>query len=130
MLKPYAGDLKLVGPNWVLTIQTPHEGVIAKVTPAADDEAEVSFKGDQVEACLQWVTTNRVASVSPNGDVHYDKECKKRGMIDNQESAEKVSAKLTSGLRPGLNVSIIGKVPVVVWDTKAAKLTALFGVPL
>lgn len=122
-------EVKLDGVNEIRQIQTPNEGVIANVKPDGE-ESLVSFKGNQVEACLQWVETNKVSQVSPNGTVSYDKVCKKRGMIDNQETAAKVSAKMTTGLKPGLNVSIVAGVPVVVWDEKAKKLIALFGVPL
>jgi hypothetical protein len=116
---------KFEGINDTAQIMTPAEGAVGKVK-VDGDVAKIDFKGDKVEACLQWVETKKVQSVSPNGDVQYEKQCKKRGMVENQTGSVEVSSKFTAGLKPGVQVAVIYKVPVVVWTGK--KFVALFGV--
>ena len=64
------------------------------------DVVKLTFKGDSVDACLEWKTTSRVQSIGPSGDVNYEKTCKKRGKVANQETATEVSTKFAAGLAP------------------------------
>lgn len=119
--------VKMEGVNDIAPIMTPSQGTIATVKPEGD-VAKLAFKGNTVDACLEWKTTNRIQSVSPNGTVNYEKDCKKRGQVANQTTATEVGAKFAAGLMPGVDVIIVYKFPVVAW--KGKKLVAVFGVPV
>jgi hypothetical protein len=108
------------------SIMTPSDGVIGSLK-ADGDVTKVGFKGDKVEACLQWVDTNKVSSVN-NGNVQYEKKCKKRGMIDNMTTAVDVPTRYLQGAKVGDNITIVRQFPVVAW--KGKKLTMLLGVKL
>jgi hypothetical protein len=120
-------SIKLEGVNEVAPIMTPAQGVVGSIK-VDGDVAKISFKGDQVETCLQWKTTGRVQSVGAGGDVQYEKECKKRGMVDNQTTATEISAKFAAGIKPGVSVIIVFKFPVTAW--KGKKFVSVFGVPV
>ena len=118
--------VKMQGINDITAIQTPSMGEIATLKPK-DDATAITFKGSQVEECLEWKDTNKVKSVD-NGNVSYEKVCKKRGMVADQTTAVEVPTKYLKGTKVGDKITIIHKFPVVSW--KGKKLTALLGVPL
>jgi len=105
---------------------TPVQGTVSKVK-ADGDVVHISFKGDSVDACLEWKTTNRIQSYAANGDPMYEKVCKKRGKVANQENDAQVSSKFATGIAPGTSVLIVFKFPVTVW--KAKKFVAVLGQP-
>lgn len=119
--------VKMEGVNDIAPIMTPAQGTLATVKKDGD-VARLAFKGNTVDACLEWKTTNRVQSVSANGDVNYVKTCKKRGKVANQETATEVGSKFAAGLAPGVDVLVVYKFPVVAW--KGKKFVAVFGVPV
>lgn len=118
--------IKMSGINDVTAMQTPGGGKISKIKKDGD-VAKLNFAADTVDACLQWRDTNRIQSVN-NGSVTYQKECVKRGKVENQEGEIEVPAKYIGGLAPGMNITIVGATPVVAW--KPDRVTAVLGVPL
>ena len=118
--------VKMSGINEILAIQTPQGGEIATLK-AKDDQTAITFKAGKVEQCLQWADTNQVHAVN-NGNVQYEKVCKKRGMVADQEENVEAPTKYMKGAKVGDRIQIIGKFPVVTW--KGKKLTSLLGVPL
>ncbi|HEY1550815.1 MAG TPA: hypothetical protein VGG28_23460, partial [Kofleriaceae bacterium] len=87
----WQGGTQLSGVNDIRKIMTPSHGVIAALK-VKGDVTGIVFKGNQVEECLQWQETNRVSQVN-NGNVSYEKVCKKRGMVANQTTAVEVPSK-------------------------------------
>ena len=115
-----------VGDGAIQAMITPQQGEIAKIKKDGD-MLKISFKGDTVEACLEWKETKKVQQVAANGDVLYEKVCKKRGQVENQENDVTVAAKFGEGLKPGVSVWIIEGFPVTAW--KGQKFIAVFGMP-
>lgn len=126
MRSPWERGVQLSGINWVTAIQTPGGGKLSSVKKDGD-VAKLNFSADKVEACLQWRDTNRIQSVS-GGSVTYQKECVKRGKVENQEGEIEVPVKYVGGLAPGVNVITVGATPVVGW--KDGKLKAVLGIAL
>ncbi|MDQ3340568.1 MAG: hypothetical protein M4D80_35875 [Myxococcota bacterium] len=118
---------KMTGVNDIAAIMTRSEGVVGTLKTEGD-VTKVAFKGNKVEACLQWKETNKPTGVAAGGQVTYEKVCKKRGMVDNQTTAEEVPAKYMSGVKVGDTFASVKSFPVVAW--KGKKLTMLLGVPL
>ncbi len=118
---------KMSGVNDIAAIRTRSEGVVATLK-VEGEVTKVSFKGDQVESCLQWKETGKPTGVSAGGQVQYEKVCKKRGMVDNQETAIESPTKYMAGVKPGDTFASVGDFPVVSW--KGKKLTSLLGVAL
>lgn len=127
MTSAWRHGVAMSGVNQHASIMTASEGVIGSMK-ADGDVTKVGFKGDKVEACLQWVDTNKVSSVSSGGSVQYEKKCKKRGMVDNQTTAVEVPTRYLQGAKAGDNITIVRQFPVVSW--KGKKLTMLLGVKL
>jgi len=119
-------QIKMENVNDIAPIMTPVQGTVSKVK-ADGDVVHISFKGDSVDACLEWKTTNRIQSYAANGDPMYEKVCKKRGKVANQENDAQVSSKFATGIAPGTSVLIVFKFPVTVW--KAKKFVAVLGQP-
>ncbi len=119
--------IRLPEPSFVLAIQTAGGGVVASMKPDGD-VTKISFKGDTVDACLQWKETSKVAQVSPNGSVSYEKVCKKRGQIANEASAVSIPTKYIAGIAPGVQITTVHDFPVVAW--KGKKVTAVLGIAL
>jgi hypothetical protein len=118
--------IKMAGINDIKKMMTPQQGVIASIK-VDGDVAKVSFKGDTVEACLQWKETNKVAQVV-GGSVSYEKKCVKRGQVENQVGATDVPSKFLTGAKVGDEIIIVNGFPVVAWKGKA--VTALFGIAM
>jgi hypothetical protein len=117
--------MTMPGANSITAIMTPGGGVVAAMTPDGA-VTKLSFQGNTVDACLQWVDTNRVAQVTPNGSVSYQKVCKRRGRIPNQASAVSVASKYAGGIAVGVHVPTVDDFPVVAW--KGKKITGVLGV--
>lgn len=120
--------VKMTGINDIAAIQTPQMGAIAAIKTKGDSTS-ISFKGATVDGCLQWADTNKVQSVN-NGNVQYERVCKKRGQVQNDLGTEdNIPTKYVSkGTHVGDSITIINKFPVVSW--KGKKVTALLGVAL
>lgn len=118
--------IRMSGINWVTAIQTPGGGKISKVKKDSD-VVKLDFAADTVDACLQWRDTNRIQSVN-NGSVTYQKECVKRGKVEDQEGTIEIPVKYAGGLARGVNVTVVGATPVVAW--KDGKLKAVLGIAL
>jgi len=106
-------------------IMTPAQGNVASIK-ADGDLTKISFKGDTVDACLEWKTTKKVQSVAPNGDPVYEKVCAKRGEVANQENDTAIATKFAVGIKPGVDVLLVDNFPVTAW--KGKKFVAVFGV--
>ena len=117
----------LEGINENAHIMTASEGTVATIKPDGDT-AKITFKKDTVDACLEWRDTTKIAQISPNGSITYEKVCKRRGKRINETTATEVGTKFAGGITPGANVIVVSKFPVAV--TKGAKLVAVLGVPL
>lgn len=110
------------------SIMNPADGTIAALKRDGET-VKVLFRGDTVDACLQWRDTNKVSHVSSSGSVSYERACVKRGSVANQESPVEVPAKYIDGLAPGVNVIVIPATqgfPVCAWKGKA--FTAILGI--
>jgi hypothetical protein len=118
--------VKVDGINDISKMMTPAQGTVATAKPDGD-VTKITFKGDTVDACLEWKTTNRIQSYGANGDPMYEKVCKKRGQVANQESATEISTKFAAGIKPGVDVLIVYKFPVTTWQK--GKFVSVFGVP-
>ncbi|MFT3697514.1 MAG: hypothetical protein QM831_30505 [Kofleriaceae bacterium] len=116
-------DFKSV--NMVRMMQTPVHGQIGKVKTEGDI-AKIVFKADKVESCLEWANTNRIQTHDGNGNAIYEKTCKKRGMVDNDEGTVEIPGKFTAGLKGGEQVLIVSSIPVCSWTGKA--FNSIFGV--
>ena len=119
--------VKMSGVNDIAAIMTRSEGVVGSIK-VDGDIAKVSFKGDKVEACLQWKETNKPTGVSAGGQVTYEKVCQKRGMVDNQTGAVEVPNKYMGGVKVGDTFASVKSFPVVAW--KGKKVTSILGVAL
>jgi len=126
MARPFAGTFIKVPGNWVTAIATPNIGKLSKVTTSGD-VTMLSFAKDKVEKCLEWRTTDRIASIR-DGEVRYEQECGRRGLVDNQIEDTEVATMFAGGLRAGMMVTLVNKFPVVAWTGKVNH--ALLGVAL
>ncbi|HSD86689.1 MAG TPA: hypothetical protein VLB44_04215 [Kofleriaceae bacterium] len=105
---------------------TPNHGVVSKIKKDGD-MLVVSFKGDQVETCLHWVETRKVTGYAANGDPTYQRVCKKRGMVDNQEGDTPVFSKFAAGIAPGTGVITVDGYPACTYKNK--KFVSVLGFP-
>jgi hypothetical protein len=119
--------MEMKGANGITAIMTPGGGVVGAMTPTGG-VTKITFKGNTVDACLEWVETNRVAQVSPNGSVSYQKSCKRRGQVANQASAVAVPSKYLGGIAPGVSIITVDQFPVVAW--KGKKITGVLGIAM
>ncbi|HEU4733599.1 MAG TPA: hypothetical protein VFT22_37150 [Kofleriaceae bacterium] len=119
--------MTMPGANSVTAIMTPGGGVVGSMKPEGNI-TKITFKGNSVDACLEWVETNRVAQVTPNGSVSYEKTCKKRGQIANQASAVSVPSKYLGGISVGVSIITVDQFPVVAW--KGKKITGVLGIAM
>jgi hypothetical protein len=117
--------MTMPGANSITAIMTPGGGVVATMKPEGA-VTKLNFRGNTVDACLEWVETNRVAQVTPNGSVSYQKTCKRRGQIANQASAVSVPTRYLGGISAGVNVLTVDNFPVVAW--KGKKITGVLGI--
>lgn len=119
--------IKLPGINDNAQIENPHQGVV-KALKADGDTTVVSFRSDKVEECLEWADTDKIAGINRNGDLRYEKVCKRRGMVASQTEDVEAPTRYLTGVKPGDSFAAVAKFPVVSW--KGKKLTSLLGVPL
>jgi hypothetical protein len=126
MTRPYTDyGYKMGGINEILAIQTPADGEIA--TAKTDgDMVKLTFKGNMVDACLQWKETNKIQSRAVNGDPIYERKCMKRGKVPNEETPTEIHSKFAGGAKAKSNIWIVGGYPVATW--KAGKFTSVLGV--
>jgi hypothetical protein len=117
--------MTMLGANSITAIMTPGGGVVATLKPEGNS-TKISFAGNSVEECLEWVETNRIAQVTPNGTISYQKTCKKRGRVANQASAVNAPSKYLGGISPGVSIITVDNFPVVAW--KGKKITGVLGV--
>jgi hypothetical protein len=126
MPRPFrANGYKMGGVNEVLAIMTPATGEIATAKPEGD-MLKLTFKGNTVDACLQWKETNKIQSRAVNGDPIYERKCMKRGKVANEETPTEIHPKFAAGAKPKSNIWIVGGFPVTTW--KAGKFTSVLGV--
>lgn len=118
--------MAMPGAGETTAIMTPSHGIIASLRPGDGGTTKVAFKGNTVEECLEWVDTNRISQVSPNGSISYQKNCKRRGQVANQTTAVDVPSKYLGGVSPGVNIVIVHQFPVVAW--RGNQLTGVLGV--
>ena len=103
-----------------LAIQTPSGGDIAKVTQNGE-KTTLTFKGEQVEKCLEWRETNKIDSVRGNGDVRYQQECVRREWVPSQTDNAEISTMFAAGIAPGMTVVTVNNFPVAAWTTKKSR---------
>jgi hypothetical protein len=118
--------LAMPGAGETTAIMTPSSGIVASLKAGDGTTTKISFKGNTVEECLEWVDTNRISQVSPNGTISYQKNCKRRGQVANQTTAVDVPSKYLGGVSPGVNIVTVHQFPVVAW--KGNQLTGVLGV--
>ncbi len=119
--------LTMPGANAITAIMTPGGGVVGSIKPDGD-AVHINFKGNSVEECLEWQDTNRIAQVTPNGSISYQKVCKQRGRVANQASGVTTSAKFLGGIAVGAEIITVDQFPVAAW--KGKKLTGVLGIAL
>jgi len=124
MVEP-SGKYQVVG--GYATLMTPTDASIAKLVKDGDSTA-IKFSSDRVMECTNWRDTNKVQSVSPNGDVMYEKECMKREAVHNEHSDVVTGSDFTGGLGPGVAVMTVDGFPVIA--SKGNKFVAALGVKL
>jgi hypothetical protein len=117
--------MTMPGANSITAIMTPGGGTVGALK-AEGNATKITFKGNTVDACLEWVETNRVAQVSSSGSVTYQKTCKKRGQIPNQASAVTAPSRYLGGIAPGVSIITVDQFPVVAW--KGKKITGVLGI--
>ncbi len=127
MAFPWKYGMTMPGANSITAIMTPGGGVVAGMKPDGA-VTRISFRGDTVDECLEWVDTNRVAQVTPNGSVSYQKVCKRRGRVANQASAVNVASKYLGGISAGVHLLTVDQFPVVAW--KGKRITGVLGVAM
>ncbi len=110
------------------SIMTPTRGAVAGIAKDSDSTSKVTFKGNTVDACLQWNDTNKVIGVRPDGTFQYDKTCAKRGTIPNQTTPISVPTKYAAGIGAGVSLVAVLQFPVAVW--KGNQYVAILGVPV
>jgi hypothetical protein len=106
-------------------IMTPGGAVVSSMK-ADGNVTKVSFKGGTVDKCLQWKDTNRIAQVTPNGTISYEKVCQKRGQVPTEASPVNVPTRYAAGIAVGTDIVTVLDFPVVV--RKGGKLVAVLGV--
>jgi tRNA U38,U39,U40 pseudouridine synthase TruA len=106
-------------------IMTPGGAVVATVAKEAD-VVKVTFKGGTVDRCLAWKDTNRIAQITPNGTISYEKVCLRRGQVASTASPVEVPAKYAVGIAPGVEIVTVLDFPVIV--RKGGKLVSVLGV--
>lgn len=119
--------VEVPGARSFLATTNPSAGIVAAVKPAGD-VATVSFKSASYEACVEWMDTNRVERVHPDGTVSYQKECKRRGKVETEAKPITSSTKFLGGVSAGVQLYAVANFPAVV--TKGNRLIAVFGVTL
>jgi hypothetical protein len=122
----WARGIQMAGVNDIRKITTPSQGVIGGLK-VNGDVTGIVFKGNQVEECLQWQETNKVSQIN-NGNVSYEKVCKKRGMVANQTTAAEAPSKYLAGVHVGDSITLVDDFPVVAW--KGTKNTSVLGIAL
>lgn len=113
--------------NIAAMIATQQIAQIAKVEPKGDVTL-LSFKRDKIEACLSWVDSDKIDRIDDSGKVVYQRQCARRGMVENSMEPLEVSTMFAAGLKPGQAVNILWKFPLVSWTGK--KWHAIMGVAL
>ncbi len=113
--------------NVAAMIATQQIARISKVE-AKGDVTVLSFKRDKIEACLSWVDSDKIDSIDGNGKVVYQRQCARRGMVENSMEPLEVATVFAAGLKPGQAVDILSKFPLVSWTGK--KWHAVMGVAL
>jgi hypothetical protein len=108
-------------------MKTPHVAVIAKLVKNGD-ETTIKFAKDKVMECVDWQSTNKVQSVTPNGDVMYEKKCMRRQAVANEYSDVVTATAFTTGLAPGVQLTEQLNFPMV--GTKGGKFVTALGIKL
>jgi hypothetical protein len=108
------------------SIMTPTRGAVAAIKKKDDTTSTVTFKGNTVDACLQWNDTKTIIAVRPDGSFQYDKKCAKRGNIPNQTTPIDVPTRYATGIGAGTNIVAVLGFPVAVW--KGNQYVAILGV--
>ena len=113
--------------NIAAMIATQSIAQIAKVEPKGDVTL-LSFKRDKIEACLSWVDSNKIDRIDERGTLVYQRQCARRGMVENSMEPLEVSTLFAAGLKPGQAVNILWKFPLMSWTGK--KWHAIMGASL
>lgn len=120
--------IQMTGVEWRYSIMTPTRGAVAGLAKDSDSTSKVTFKGNTVDACLQWNDTKKIVGFRPDGSVQYDKVCAKRGTIPNQTTPISVPTKYAAGIGAGVSLVAVLQFPVAVW--KGNQYVAILGVPV
>ncbi len=119
--------IELSGVSDRAAIMTPGGGAMVASTKRDGDLTRVTFKRGSIVECVAWKDTRKIAQISPNGTISYEKTCAKRGKVTNEASPVEVPTKYTAGIKPGTDIVTVLDFPVVV--RKRGKLVAVLGVP-
>lgn len=120
--------IQMTGVEWRYSIMTPTRGAVAALKKKDDTNSTVTFKGNTVDACLQWNDSKKIVGFRPDGTVQYDKTCAKRGTIPNQTTPIDVPTRYAAGIGPGVSLVAVLQFPVAVW--KGNQYVAILGVPV
>ena len=118
--------IQMTGVEWRYSIMTPTRGAVAALKKKDDTNSTVTFKGNTVDACLQWNDTKKIVAIRPDGTFQYDKTCAKRGTIPNQTTPIDVPTRYAAGIGPGVSMVAVLQYPVAVW--KGNQYVAILGV--
>lgn len=92
---------------WGGTLEVGH---LAAITPTSGNHVKLTFKSETAmfDVCAQWRLTNRIESVSVNGQVTYVSECLKRKREARNINPDEftISAAVSAGLNVGMLVSL------------------------
>jgi hypothetical protein len=119
--------IQMTGVEWRYSIMTPTRGAVAALKKKDDTNSTVTFKGNTVDACLQWNDSKKIVGFRPDGTVQYDKVCAKRGNIPNQTTPIDVPTRYATGIGPGVSMVAVLQFPVAVW--KGNQYVSILGVP-
>jgi hypothetical protein len=120
--------IQMTGVEWRYSIMTPTRGAVAALKKKDDTNSTVTFKGNTVDACLQWNDSKKIVGFRPDGTVQYDKTCAKRGTIPNQTTPIDVPTRYAAGIGAGVSLVAVLQFPVAVW--KGNQYVAILGVPV
>ena len=118
--------IQMTGVEWRYSIMTPTRGAVAAIKKKDDTTSTVTFKGNTVNACLQWNDTKKIVGFRPDGTLQYDKVCARRGNIPNQTTPIDVPTRYATGIGPGTSIVAVLGFPVAVWKGNA--YAAILGV--
>ena len=108
-------------------------GVVESVTTSGDT-MRVAFVKDvrNVDVCVAWRTTNRIAVILPDGSVRYEQQCVKRELKPNNFAPSPVTfhKRFAAGVIKGATLVVTAGVVFASYPQRGVPPTAVLGVPV